>query len=421
MNSELQALRQQIQQLDELLESGVLSPETHRSFRAELEQKLVAIVLAQPALASAPTAISAAAVPASRPKRGVWLGVGAFVLLIGGAGYWWTGSPAGWSSPSGGTSGAASSANGQSDPAGQLDTQAPHEMGQDQMAAMVQALADRLKAQPKDGEGWAMLARSYATLGRHADSLPAYVKALALLKNDAVVMADYADALALQQGRVLSGEPMVWIERALLIEPGQPKALLLAGTAAFDRLDYAQAIVHWSRIVQGGPPENALVKQAQSGLEDARRLSGQPSISLPATTTPATPAPATSAPAKTVSAQPASAGGAISGRVSLDPKLAAKVKPDDAVFIYARPAQGSRMPLAMLRRQVADLPLHFELDDSMAMSPQARLSSVKEVVVAVRVSKSGQAMPQPGDLEGLSGTVAVGAKDLKLKIDRVLP
>lgn len=420
MNSELQALRQQIQQLDELLESGALSPETHRNSRGELEQKLVALVLAQPAAAEPPAALSALVIPSNRAKRGVWLGVGAFVLLVGGAGYWWTGSPAGWSSSSG-TPGAVSSANARAESAGPLDMQAPHEMGQDQMAAMVQALADRLKAQPNDGEGWAMLARSYATLGRHADSLPAYVKALALLKNDAVVMADYADALALQQGRRLSGEPMVWIARALLIEPGQPKALLLAGTAAFDRKDYAQAIVHWSRVVQGGPPENALVKQAQSGLEDARRLSGQPPISLPATTTPATTAPTTSALAKTASAQTVSAGAGISGLVSLDPKLAAKVKPDDAVFIYARPAQGSRMPLAMLRRQVADLPLYFELDDSMAMSPQARLSSVKEVVVAVRVSKSGQATPQSGDLEGFSGTVSAGSKDLKLKIDRILP
>ena len=420
MNSELQALRQQIQQLDELLESGALSPETHRNSRGELEQKLVALVLAQPAAAEPPAALSALVIPSNRAKRGVWLGVGAFVLLVGGAGYWWTGSPAGWSSSSG-TPGAVSSANARAESAGPLDMQAPHEMGQDQMAATVQALADRLKAQPNDGEGWAMLARSYATLGRHADSLPAYVKALALLKNDAVVMADYADALALQQGRRLSGEPMVWIARALLIEPGQPKALLLAGTAAFDRKDYAQAIVHWSRVVQGGPPENALVKQAQSGLEDARRLSGQPPISLPATTTPATTAPTTSALAKTASAQTVSAGAGISGLVSLDPKLAAKVKPDDAVFIYARPAQGSRMPLAMLRRQVADLPLYFELDDSMAMSPQARLSSVKEVVVAVRVSKSGQATPQSGDLEGFSGTVSAGSKDLKLKIDRILP
>ena len=420
MNSELQALRQQIQQLDELLESGALSPETHRNSRGELEQKLVALVLAQPAAAEPPAALGALVIPSNRAKRGVWLGVSAFVLLVGGAGYWWTGSPAGWSSSSG-TPGAVSSANARPDPAGPLATAAPHEMGQDQMTAMVQALADRLKAQPNDGEGWAMLARSYATLGHHADSLPAYRKALALLKNDAVVMADYADALALQQGRRLSGEPMVWIARALLIEPGQPKALLLAGTAAFDRKDYAQAIVHWSRVVQGGPPENALVKQAQSGLEDARRLSGQPPISLPSTTTSATTAPATSAAAKTISAQPVSAGASISGLVSLDPKLASKVKPDDAVFIYARPVQGSRMPLAMLRRQVADLPLHFELDDSMAMSPQARLSSVKEVVVAVRVSKSGQATPQSGDLEGLSGTVAVGAKDLKLKIDRILP
>jgi cytochrome c-type biogenesis protein CcmH len=107
--------------------------------------------------------------------------------------------------------------------------------------------------------------------------------------------------------------------------------------------------------------------------------------------------------------------------VSLSPALAAKAQPGDTVFVFARPADGARMPLALLRRQVKDLPLNFDLDDSLAMSPQARLSSVQRVVVSARVSKSGQAQPQPGDFEGSSAAVAVGATGLKLVIERVVP
>jgi len=110
---------------------------------------------------------------------------------------------------------------------------------------------------------------------------------------------------------------------------------------------------------------------------------------------------------------------AITGRVSLAKALAGKASPEDTVFIYARPADGSRMPLAILRKQVKDLPADFRLDDSLAMSPAAKLSGAKQVVVSARVSKSGQATPQPGDLEGVSATVAPGAREVKVEIDAV--
>lgn len=112
---------------------------------------------------------------------------------------------------------------------------------------------------------------------------------------------------------------------------------------------------------------------------------------------------------------------AVTGRVELAPALAAQAAPDDTVFIFARPAEGARMPLAILKRKVRDLPLDFHLDDSLAMSPAARLSGATRVVVGARVSKSGQAMPQPGDLEGLSAPVAPGQQGLKIVIGEVLP
>lgn len=199
----------------------------------------------------------------ARGSRRYWWVAGALVLAAGGAAFGWIGShraapvtvlrpmivPA--------SAGAA-----------------PHPMGNDQISAVVQRLADRLAQQPGDAQGWAMLARSYANLGRHGEALAAYAKALELRTDDAAVLADYADELALHQGRRVTGEPMTWVRRALALEPRQPKALLLAGTEAFERTDYAQAIRHWSQVVQGGRPGSDLVMQAQAGLDDARRLAG---------------------------------------------------------------------------------------------------------------------------------------------------
>jgi cytochrome c-type biogenesis protein CcmH len=101
--------------------------------------------------------------------------------------------------------------------------------------------------------------------------------------------------------------------------------------------------------------------------------------------------------------------------------LKAKVKPSDVVFIYATPANGERMPLAIFKTTVAQLPLAFTLDDSTAMTPERKLSAAGEVFVKVRVSKSGNAMPQSGDLTGTLGPVKVGSKGLKLEIKDQIP
>ena len=194
--------------------------------------------------------------------RRLWFAAGLFALAAVGAAYWWFAAPAG--SPGAGAGSPAAPA---------VANQVPHPMGNDQMAKMVQGLADRLKARPEDVEGWAMLARTYATLGRHDEALAAYAKAVALRRDDPPLLADYADELAMQQGGRLDGAPMSWVKRALALEPDQPKALLLAGTDAFQRKDYVQATRNWERVVQGGPPQSEIVKQARAGLESIRRAS----------------------------------------------------------------------------------------------------------------------------------------------------
>ncbi|MGB3428500.1 MAG: c-type cytochrome biogenesis protein CcmI, partial [Burkholderiaceae bacterium] len=118
----------------------------------------------------------------------------------------------------------------------------------------------------------------------------------------------------------------------------------------------------------------------------------------------------------------AAAGGtSVSGTVTLDKGLAAKASPTDAVFVYARPADGSKMPIALTRGQVKDLPLKFTLDDTTSMNPQVKMSAFPEVILVARVSKSGSAMPASGDLEGLSKPVKVGSSGVALTIDRALP
>jgi cytochrome c-type biogenesis protein CcmH len=111
----------------------------------------------------------------------------------------------------------------------------------------------------------------------------------------------------------------------------------------------------------------------------------------------------------------------VTGVVRLAPELKELADPDDTLFVFARAASGPRMPLALERVRVADLPYAFHLDDGSAMMPRMRLSNFDRVAVVARVSKSGNAMPGSGDLEGLGPTVGNDASNLEIVIDRVLP
>ena len=225
---------------------------------------------------------------------------------------------------------------------------------------------------------------------------------------------DYADALGMTQGRKLAGEPEKLIARALQLDPDNVKALSLSGTLALDRGDAAGAARLWAQALQKTEPGSEMAQRLQGAIDDARqRAAGPAGLALAGAQGQA------AAPA--VPAAPADAAGSVQVRISLAPALAAKASPDDTVFIFARALQGGKAPLAIQRRQVKDLPLQLTLDDSMAMSPALRLSSVSQVIVGARVSKSGNAMPQPGDLQGLTPAVAVGARGLQLQIADVLP
>ena len=402
------ALRQKLQQLKALHDEGTLGAEAYASAKAPLERELLDRVMAQPATPVA----AAASASTPRPSKNLLGGLSVAVLALAVGGYLGFGSPA---MRSAGPPGSAPAA------------EAAQDMTEAQFLAAVEQLATRLAQEPGNGEGWALLARSYVRMGRHADAVPAFAKAVAIVGDDPRLLVDYADALAMKNERVLEGEPLALVKRALNADPDNAKALALAGTAAFNRKDFKTAVQMWERLGKVSPPDSSFMAQLQGSIDEARSLGGLPPgarlVQAAPVTAPVT-TPLAGLPPGAVTASSAAAQGAtaavLTGTVRLSPALAAQAKADDVVFIFARPAEGGRMPLAILRHQVKDLPVNFRLDDSMAMSPAMKLSQFAKVVVSARVSKSGQAAPGPGDLSGQTAPVANQAQGLVIEINEVV-
>lgn len=429
MQASIDTLKAQLLQLKQLHEGGALGQAEYDGSKAGLERRLLDLVLAETSAAGAAPASALPVAPtpaAALPSRRFLALLGVAVLAVAAGGYAWTGSP---SLLSASPAPVAASQEGVSS----------HTVTADQIAQMTERLAARLKEQPQDAQGWAMLGRSYSVLGRNDEAVKAYRTAVEQQGDDAMLLADFADALAVQNNRVLAGEPMKWVQRALEIDPKNVKALALAGTDAFDRKDFAGAVKLWEKLLEYGPSDAGFAEQVKSSIAEARERGGLgPSAATPpvaaapaaaqatpranATQAPAgqraniaQPAPVAQAPQGTAAPQ-ATLAASVSGTVNLSAALAAKAGPEDTVFIFARPADGSRMPLAVLRKRVRDLPVSFTLDDSMAMSPAAKLSGSPRVIVAARISRRGEAMPSPGDLVGQVGPVPLGSAGLTIEI-----
>src|SRR6266513_2927821 len=333
--------RDQLRELETDLRAGTLAPDQYEKARLEIEARLIADVGTGDASAETP-----------RGARGAALALGLAVPICALAVYLSVGNPSAVSSQ------AAGGAN-------------PHGITVAQFEAGVARLAARLKDNPEDAEGWMMLGRSYAVLGRFGEASEAYAKAAARMPRDAQLLADYADALAMAQGRTLQGEPEKIILRALAIDP-------------------RATIRHWERVLGLLPKESDMIQRVQASIVQARSLAGSPGGK-----------------AQVAKPAPAQGGSSVSGVVRLAPELAGKVAPGDIVFIFARAAEGPRMPLAILRKRAGDLPAEFTLDDTMAMAPQMKLSAFPRVIIGARVSKSANATASPGDLQGRSAPVNV--------------
>lgn len=370
--------RDQLRELDEDLAAGIIDRERHAEARGELERRLLEDAGNGPVVTPEPAA------PKKSRRTAYALAVLIPVTVI--SLYLVTGNPDGIAPAS-------------------LTAGTGHEVTPQQVEQMIDKLAARLKESPGDGEGWVMLGRSYAVLGRYQESAAAYEQAVTRIPGDAGLLADYADVLAMSQGRRLAGAPEKLVLRALAIDPAHPKALALAGTAAFEQKKYADAVAHWQKLASALPADSEIAAAVQGSIAEARALAGGAAAPR---------ARVQDRPGKTA---PATATARVSGSLRIADSLKSKAAPDDSVFIFARAKDGPPVPLAVLRKRVADLPLEFVLDDSMAMAPGMNLSRFDHVIVGARISKSGNPVRSPGDLEGLSTAVKTGTSGIHLVID----
>jgi len=273
--------------------------------------------------------------------------------------------------------------------------QPPSEASIDEMVAK---LAARLQQQPDDLKGWVMLARTYSILKRYSEAETAYANVLRLGGENASLLTDYADAMTMANNGMFTDQAGTLLTRVLELDPDNIKGLWLAGHWKNQSGAYAEAIHYWQQAAAQLPPgseDAAVIAQQISELQGKADISAAPAPAVAATTATATGTTATSG-----------SGATLSVHVALAPELAAAAAAEDTVFIFARATQGPRMPLAIVRKQVKDLPVTVTLDDSQAMMPAMKLSNFEQVVVGARISKSGNAMPQSGDLQGSMSPVA---------------
>jgi len=381
----LSVMRDQLRELDRDLISGTLSEATFVSARQDLEQRLLEErQTAQPAVS--------ASVISSRSAIAVGLFIPVLVLglylLLG-------------------------NSNGL-DPAKVAPQEPTHEITEQQVLQMVANLAKKLESQPNNVEGWNMLARSYNAMGKYNDAVQAYQHLIQIEPKNADYLVSYADTLAVSQNRNLQGEPEKIVKRALELDPQNVRGLSLAGSAAFDRQDYADAVAYWKDIMKLVPPDSEMAKNTLASIGEAQGLmdgggAGPANAAAPTSVVlPAASSPPASAPA---------AASKITGTVTLAPGFRSGVTDQDTVYIFARAEQGPPFPLAVKKVQVKDLPLHFVLDETMGVMPGASLAGHNRVLVGARISKSGNATPQAGDVESSLSAVDVGVGQVSLTLN----
>ncbi|NKE67196.1 c-type cytochrome biogenesis protein CcmI [Ramlibacter sp. RBP-2] len=361
--------REQFAKLEQDLGEGTLSQADYAQAKAELQRR----VLEDTDVADQQSTVVGA-------PRKTMIGLALAVPIVAGALYLQIGTPAAMDP-------LATQAAG----AGHGQITSPEQLEQ-----MVAALAQKMEQEPGNSKGWAMLARSYKAIGRPADAQKAFERAGSFIDDDPEMLASYADVVASNAG-TLAGKPTELIDKALRVDPNHPMSLWLKGTADFEQKKYPQAIATWERLVAMLQPGSDDARMLEGAINDARSKAGLPAGAVAAAPT----------------------GVNIKGTVELDPALKAKASPDDVVMVIAR-RPGTRMPLAVLRKRAAELPLQFTLDDSLSMDPSSRLSSVREIEVEARISRTGLAKQEPGDLLSQAQTVKLGADGVALRVAKVV-
>jgi cytochrome c-type biogenesis protein CcmH len=271
--------------------------------------------------------------------------------------------------------------------------------------AMVAGLAERLKQQPDDPEGWLMLGRSYKYMQQYDKAAEAFAQAHRLMGDQTDLLLQYADSLAMAQKGSLKGKATELVLKAVKQSPDNQTALWLAGMAKAEVGDYAQALQYWQKLQKMFPPESKSYQEVTNLITQIQDQ--QPGLQAEKT--------ALTDDENRKIEKPAE----LQVKVNLSQQLKDKVSPEDTVFIYAQAMNGPKMPLAIVKEQVKNLPLTVALSDQQAMTPMMKLSSFEQVKIIARVSKSGSAIPQPGDLIGsISPVSSTETKLVEIEISR---
>jgi cytochrome c-type biogenesis protein CcmH len=268
---------------------------------------------------------------------------------------------------------------------------------QESVEKMVAEFAAKMEKEPDNLKGWAMLARSYRILGRNTEAEQAYARAGSFVDSDPQLLADYADVLAANASGNFAGKPQQLINKALALDPNNLLALWLSGTAAFNVQNYKAAVQSWDKLAKQLPADSDEARAISASIAEARSKGGLSPANAPA-----------------VSSQ------GVSGRVEIAPQLKERIKSSDILMVIAR-KPGERMPVAVLKTAVTTFPMSFVLNDALAMNPNVLISQLPQVSVEVRISKTGMAAPESGDLISAPQTIKVGAKDARLVIDQARP
>lgn len=277
------------------------------------------------------------------------------------------------------------------------------EAGAESMDQAVAQLEARLRQQPDNLEGWMLLGRSRMAMQDPAGAVDAYRQARQLAPQNAVVLVALAEAIAQQNENRLTGEPAALLTEALRHDATNQRALWFAGIAAWQSEQYGEAARHWESLLELLEPGSDVAASVREQLAAARQQAGMapPEAAPPAAT--------------------ASEGATLHVGVRVSSRLADRYDDSDTVFVFARPAEGPGMPLAVKRFPAAQLPAELTLGPGDAMTAQHALAPGMRVVVTARITSSGSATPQAGDLQTESAVFEVGTQtDLALTIDRVL-
>lgn len=245
--------RDQLSELEADLQNGIVSQEQYAEDRDEIERRLLEDIAT-----TARSKQKVATTPAGAKRTAYALGIGLPLVAI--VFYSAVGNPKSITNTAVAT------------PLSNATAPASSERTQAQIEANVTKLAERLKSNPSDAQGWTMLARSYSSMERYADAVNAYAKATELTPKDADLWAEYAFTTAMVNGRSLEGKPMELIDRALKVDPNNAKALQLAGSAAFQAKDYNKAVDYWERVLKQVPPNSDVSQTITSRINEAKAL-----------------------------------------------------------------------------------------------------------------------------------------------------